>query len=482
MNYSSYEFRSKKFIYFLTFHANLGSFVTGMFFVALNACIWEVLGAIESAAESERFDKILLSAAIPFGAIFGAWGASAFAVKKGRRSSLIAADVIAVVACLSSVDQSFFIILIGRLLCGIVVGINWTIIPLYVREVSPPDLSGRSGAIFRIMFCAGILLTFIMSLGLKLQKQGDDVFIDDKDNLWKVIFLLPIAFCVLRTLIFIILVRLETPRYYISQNDQENAMLALAQIYTDEQVKSIYSQESRFEDTNDFSEVLSPRFKRQAMIVFLLILVNEFMGTNALTFYSTEIFLNSGKSKEADYFNIRPLNVYFSLVRFLATVVGIGLIDKIGRRPLILYGTILTTLVGALTSLTTFSENLHLGEEILTIIFTGLQSMSLNLVLPIYTAELLPSYGMGLQVIFQMVCVLLVTIVFPYAVTIKYAFMVFTAVGVFSFIPMLKLVKETKGKTLNEIYRLFHAEKDSGLLDEEVVEEEFSPYSLRSDY
>jgi len=477
MNYSSYEFRSKKFIYFLTFHANLGAFVTGMFFVALNACVWEVLATIKAPESSERFNKIALSAAIPFGAIFGAWGASAFAVKRGRRSSLIISDVIAVAACLISVDSSIFLIAMGRLLCGIYVGINWTIIPLYVREVSPPDLSGRSGAIFRIMFCAGILLTFILSLGFTLKEQDGEVYAK-ADPLWKVIFLLPILFCAIRTIIFIFIIRLETPRYYISQSDQENAMLALAQIYTDDQVKSIYSQESRFEDTSNFTEVLSPRFKRQASIVFLLILVNEFMGTNALTFYSTELFLDAGdKNSEANFFKVRPLNVYFSLVRFLATVVGIALIDKVGRRPLMLYGTVFTTLVGALTAITSFfPEHLLIEEEILMIVFTGLQSMSLNLVLPIYTAELLPSYGMGLQVIFQMICILLVTLVFPYTVALEYAFIVFALVGVVSFIPMLKMVKETKGKTLNEIYRLFHAERDSGLLDEEVVEEEFSPY------
>lgn len=467
MNYSSYEFRSKKYIYFLTLHANLGALVGGMFFVALNACIWEVVKNFDDKF-SESFDWALLSSAIPFGAIFGAWSSSYFAARKGRRTTLIVSDLVAIIGCLFSVSSSLGMMTFGRLICGFVAGINWTIIPLYVREISPPDLSGRSGAFFRIMFCAGMVLTFILALFLENPPTA-------ADNMWRVIFLVPILFCIIRVVIFILSVQMDTPRYYMARDDEDNALLALAQIYKQEQVESIYRRENRFEDVRSFRDIWSGKYQRQFMIVFLLIFVDEFMGTNALSFYSTDIFLNEEKaySKPTFFVDVRIFNVIFVTVRLGTTLIGTVLIDRIGRRPLILYGTLLTTIVGILVSISS-SLHYYIQEKVLIVIFTGLQTLSLNLVLPIYSAELLPTFGIGLQVIFQMMCLLIVTWVFPFLVSINFGFMIFTAVGLFSFIPMFKLIKETKGKTLNEIYRLFHAERDSGLLDEEVVEEPFS--------
>jgi len=436
-----------------------------MFYVALNACIWEVIENLGGDNFSETFDWALLSSAIPFGAIFGAWGSSYFASKEGRRKTLIVADLIAIPGCLLSISSSMGIMTIGRLICGLVAGANFTIIPLYVREISPPDLSGRSGAFFRIMFCAGMVFTFLLSYMLAIPPTAED-------QMWKLIFLAPILFCVIRTVVFIFRVQMETPRFYMARDDEDNALLALSTIYKQEQVESIFERENKFEDVRSWKDLWKGKFQRQFAVVFLLIFVDEFMGTNALSFYSSDIFLDKEKSfnEKTLFSDLRNFNLIFVSVRLMTTFIGTTLIDRIGRRPLILYGTLLTTITGILISVS-YALNFYIQEKVLIVIFTGLQTLSLNLVLPIYSAELLPTYGIGLQVMFQMLCTMIITSVFPFLVNVNFGFMIFTAVGVFSFIPMFKMVKETKGKTLNEIYRLFHAERDSGLLDEEVVDQ-----------
>ena len=444
----------------MVFNANLGAIGAGIFFVALNACILEILLVIKSPNSYANYYSATLSSIIPLGAVFGGLASSFLADQFGRRKIMIIMDVLTIIGCALSVIANPYLIILGRVLCGIITGVNYMVIPLYVREISPPNMSGRAGSYFRIFFTLGIFITFLIALGL--QKPANS-----NDELWRVIFALPCVFALSRTIIFLGWLKLDTPKYYLETGQESNALAALMEIYREDQVDQVFQREKKYEKASYF-DVFRYQYRRQMVLIVLLIFATEFMGANALNFYTSSIFLGEldPNVRADDIARVRTLNVVFASVRFLASILGKYMIDKFGRRPLLIYGSLMSIFIAGLTA---FSETVDflIAEQSLIILYTAIQGLTFTLVLPVYTAELLPSFGIALQVVVQMFSIMVVTVAFPF-VTIRTSFLVFAIVGAVTFIPIFKFAKETKSKTLNEVYRAFHAEKGSGLLDEEV--------------
>ena len=463
MNYSSYEQRSKRYIDSLVINANLGAIGAGIFFVTLNACILETLLVIDSGLTYATYYIATLSSAIPFGAIFGGLISSFFADKFGRRRTMIFADILTIFTCFLSVSYDPIIMMTGRVLCGVITGINFMVIPLYVREISPPTMTGRAGSYFRIFFTLGMLLTFVVALWLQNPATKTD-------QLWRVISALPCLFAFLRTVIFLLWIRMDTPRYYIQRGQETNVIIALQKIYRQDQVEQIYLKEKKYEKAT-FWDLFGFQYKRQTLLIILLIFATELTGSNTLDFYTSAIFYNKFDAVAyVDEINkVRMLNVVFALVRLMASFLGKYLIEKAGRRPLIIYGSLLTIFF-ALLIRSSESMSFLIGQQSLVILYTAVQSLTFALVLPIYAAELLPSFGIALQVSVQMLCVGVVTLTFPYVGLGNY-FLLFSLVGVLTFLPIFKLAKETKSKTFYEVYRLFHIEGGGGLLDDEAEED-----------
>jgi len=462
MNSSVYK--SKRYIYFMTINANLGALVAGICLVSVNACLYDVLAAVESTGINEAFNQALLSSAMPFGGIFGSLIASFTTGKLGRRKTMILADYLTIAGSILSIMSRFRLILAGRILCGICAGINYMAVPLYVREMSPPEMSGKTGAIYRLAFASGVFLTFLMSFGLAKTPSADDIW-------WRVIFLTPCVFAILRIVGFMCWVRLDTPRYYIFEFNHRDAIDSLKMIYQDEYVPKIYESEKKVERAQNISDILGYKYRNQVKVLMLLYCISQFTGSSALTFYSTMIFTQSqdDDSGNSDIDAVNQLNLILAVMKIFSALVGGVLADKLGRRPLLVYGNIAITISLFLIGFADYIEYLP-GLAIMVIVYATLHGLTYSLVLPIYTSELLPAYGISVLLAFDYLCILVVSFVFPF-VDLNQAFLGFAIAGAAFFLPVFRSVKETKGKTLHEIYKMFHAEKSSGLLDDDMSDD-----------
>ena len=107
-----------------------------------------------------------MSSLLPLGAMFGALGSGCFSKNIGRRKNLIIADIIIIVASITTVIPFTITFGIGRFLSGIGIG-NFSILcPLYINEFSPSDISGKIGSMMMLSGCTGTLFVFGIALAL----------------------------------------------------------------------------------------------------------------------------------------------------------------------------------------------------------------------------------------------------------------------------------------------------------------------------
>jgi len=449
MYYSSKESAGKKYITYLVWNANLGAIVSGIFFVNFNACAEQVIAGADSL--DERASTILyfqFLASLVFGGVLGGLISSSIANNLGRRKAMMIADVITIIGCLVTIHSSFAILLLGRLICGVALGLNIMVIPLYVREISPPELSGKIGSSFRICFTIGLLLPFICTLEFLLE--------DPPKIIFALVFRMPCLFALARLISFVKWVHLDTPQFYIDKNQDGNAIMALEKILDGDRVEHIYHREKKFE-IKGIRGVFGPKYKKQAMLIMLLIFASEFMGANSIILTDSVLFSQAGFDGSRI---LSVLNIIMGFSRLLSAVLGSILLEQIGRKRLFLSGILLSIFLIFPIIFLANAQTL----QVATIMFYSIwQGLTISLVLPIYASELLPPSGVALQVVFQMVCLLVSTLLCYLAAGT--VFFIYGLVGFATIYPISKLAKETKGKTLNEVCMMFQPDTSRGLLD-----------------
>ena len=278
--------KSEKYIYFMALAASLGSCTSGLFFTIFNAAQIEL-----EKAFSEKIPEgieALFQSFIPLGGLIGGIFSGLLADNFGRRVGLIIVDVLTIIGCILTVVTSTPIIplfLLGRFICGLTVGFNWTIVTLFIREISPVNLSGRTGSFFMLSFAFGILLSYLISLLLPQDHP--------KGELWRLLFIFPAVISILRLFIFIFVITFDTPKFYILQNNNAAAQRVLTKIYKEEYVASIYEKEKKAAKRTDFREYFKGKFKKQFNLACMLIIIFQLTGINLVTFYSSKMFFHS---------------------------------------------------------------------------------------------------------------------------------------------------------------------------------------------
>jgi MFS family permease len=157
---------SKGYLYGLVSTAALGAFYFGyemgvmnplQFYLELDIYHWD--------DKSASFYIGMLSAFLPLGAIPGAFFSGKIAAYFGRRYACMICDAIAMVGLVLTLVVNLPTMAIGRFICGISVGINSVLVPLYINEISPIHIKGVMGAANQIFICLGVLLAYIMFMG-----------------------------------------------------------------------------------------------------------------------------------------------------------------------------------------------------------------------------------------------------------------------------------------------------------------------------
>ena len=417
------------------------------------------------------FDVGIISGAIPFiqpyfgwtelqlgwgvssilvGAIAGAFGTGSFTEKYGRKRLLISVALFFAVSCAGMAlakSQTFFIGF--RVLGGLAVGAVSVLSPMYVAEVAPPKIRGTLITIYQLAITLGILVSYLVNFALH----------DVEDN-WRWMF----ATGLLPSIIFFIgLIFIpESPRWLVKAGFQEKARIVLERIGGAAFARSEISEiEKSLKDAGSGSALrvlFAPRYRKVLILGLLLAVFVQISGINTVVDYAPKILLAAG----LEIRNALLQTSLIGLVNFAFTFIAVWLIDRLGRRTFYIIGSsgmavTLLMLAGA------FHFELNpIFTTICIMLFIAFFASCIGPAFWTLVAEMFPNRIRGQAVAIvsftQWVFNFLVVLFFPYVLDALGGSVTFLFLAAMAFIQLLIawfFIKETKGKTLEEIEKLW---------------------------
>ncbi|MGQ3674048.1 sugar porter family MFS transporter [Xanthobacter sp. TB0139] len=330
----------------------------------------------------------LMTSAVPLGALFGALVAGSAVERYGRRTMLLfAALLFAAGALLSSATIAIWMLSLARLILGFAVGIAALVAPLYISESAPPKKRGMLVSIYQLAITLGILGAYLAGYGFS--------------DSWRTMFLLGVVPGV--ALFASMWLMPETPRWLAAQGRTGQAQAVLSRLRAAPPQSPIIQTEMAEITRTATSD--APRGKwadlfgpvaRPALIVGIgLFFLQQLSGINAVIYYAPEIFREAG----FDTGSSRLLaSVGIGLVNVLMTLVGMALIDRIGRCKLLLIGFTGTALslgmiaIGAATE----AQSLDMVALVGLVIYIGAFAASLGPLPWVMMSEIFPQNVRGL--------------------------------------------------------------------------------------
>ena len=387
------------------------------------------------------------------GCIPGAMAAGFVSDRYGRRKVLfLCAILYAVSGLFSAIPRTFGEFLIARFISGLGIGASSMICPVYIAEIAPKDWRGRLGSLFQLGIVLGIFVTLFINQ--RIQSMGDEAW--NAQNGWRWM----LAAEVIPAIIFycVLFVVPESPRWLIQAQREAEARAILTRIggkvHADEEIAAV--QEIVQQEEGKFSELFSLRFRKPLMIAIFLMIFSQFSGINAIMYYSTKIFTTAGVGI-ADSFSA---SASIGLVNVLFTFVAIGLVDKAGRRPLLLVG--LAAQVIALAAVGwMFSTGTHgIGLLVGIVAFIAAFAMALGPIPWILCSEIFPTKvrgrAMSIATFTIWTSCYIVAQTFPMlndnpSIGPAITFWIYTVCSFAGLVFVWLLVPETKGRSLEEI-------------------------------
>jgi sugar porter (SP) family MFS transporter len=335
-----------------------------------------------------------------------------------------------------------------RFVGGVAVGVSSIAAPIYISEISTSENRGRLGVLYQFSLVFGILIAFFSNY-LLTGFQGSS------DWRWMLgVEAIPALMYLLLTLYIP-----DTPRWQIIfQKDDSAALKTLNQIYGDgQQADSVLKQIKTADSTAGNQEKLMNNSNRKTLLLaFLISFFNQLSGINFILYYAPEILEMAGFATRASLFN----SVLIGLTMVVFTFLGLMLIDKLGRKQLLIMGSL-----GYIFSLSGVSMAFYFQTDpqwIALFIFAFIASHAVGqgTVIWVFISEIFPnrirakgqSFGAGVHWVFAA----LITLVGPSVIAIFKAnpwpiFSFFALMMVLQLIFSIFTVPETKGKSLEEI-------------------------------
>jgi SP family arabinose:H+ symporter-like MFS transporter len=381
-----------------------------------------------------------------WGCIPGAILAGRFTDLYGRRSIL---KVVALLFILTSIASGLAptveFLVIARFLGGFAVGAASMVSPLYISEISPPEMRGRLVSLYQLSIVTGILISYLINYLLHDIGEGN----------WRWMFLTGTV----PSLLFFILLYLvpETPRFLFKKGQVEKSYQILLRIGGEDQARFILKQieESLRIKTAKFNLLFEPGYRRMLWVGFGLAVFVQISGINTIIDYAPIILRTAGWKIDVALFS----TFIMGFVNFVFTLVSIWAIDKFGRRPLYLIGSVGMALM--LTGLTIANLVGRFEGSVVLIFILLYIAFFASCIGPVFwtlVSEIFPNrirgMAMSIPVFTQWVANAGVVLIFPWMLntaggTFTFGFLALMAL--FMFIFTLKYVPETKGKTLEEI-------------------------------
>jgi len=386
------------------------------------------------------------------GAVTGALTGGPLSDRFGRRPiTLLAALIFAVGAIAAALSPTVGILVLARFILGLGVGLASLIVPLYIAEIAPPDTRGGLVSLNQLMITIGILLSYIVGV-LFTPIEG-----------WRWMFgVAVIPALVLGIGMFFLP---ESPRWLVKNGKLDKARLVLARSRVESEVETEMRQMEELERLEreqaqtGYKELLTPWIRPALIIGVGLAIFQQITGINTVIYYAPTILEIVGFSAAgaiaATALGVGVVNVGF-------TILAVRIIDRVGRRPLLIIGligmTISLALLGLVFSLESTSTAAGLLATICLALYIASFAISLGPVFWLMISEIYPLSIRGSAMSVAAICNwgsnFIVALTFPVLLATlggAGAFWLFAAIGVVAWLFVFFMVPETKGRSLEEI-------------------------------
>lgn len=447
--------------------AALGGFLFGYDSAIIN-------GTVDAVREQFSLGSGLLGFTVScalLGAALGAWYAGVCSQRFGRVRTMLVASALLSVSALGCAFAFGVWDLIGwRFVGGIGVGFASVIAPAYIAEIAPAKQRGRLATLQQLALVSGIFLAFLASAMIASLAGGAAQTAWLGLEAWRWMFLTLLV----PSLVYGILAsRLpESPRYLVERNDDEGARRVLINVVGMEpgeatetkiaEIKSTVNVERR----QRFADLFGGKFgfKTLVWIGILLSVFQQLVGINVIFYYSTTMWKSVG-FQESDSFTI---SVITSVTNIVATIVAISLVDKVGRKLLLLVGSGLMTLSLG-TMAVAFAQAVTLNGELSLPGSWGMVAlMAANLfvvgfgaswgpVVWVLLGEMFPNniraLALGIGAAAQWIANFVVSTTFPTLADqgLQVAYGIYAGFALLSFLFVWRLVRETNGRQLEHM-------------------------------
>lgn len=350
-----------------------------------------------------------------------------------------------------------------RIIGGIGVGLASMISPMYIAEIAPANVRGKLVSFNQFAIIFGMLVIYFVNYFIA--KQGNDQWLVTEGWRW-MFFSGAIPAAIFMILLFFVP---ETPRYLVLNDKEDKALKVLNKIAGEEQAPRILQ-----EIKGTLQEHHAPWLSYGFLIIFIGIMLSvfqQFVGINVVLYYAGNIFRNMGASTDSSLLQ----TIIVGSVNLLFTVVAILTVDKFGRKPLMIIGSIGMAVSMFALGFTFFlgqtGGNLTSGQSYAALIFmltyTAAFALSWGPVCWVLLSEIFPNSirgAMSIAVAAQWIANWVVSLTFPIMndnvlLTDKFnhgfSYWIYGVMGILSAIFMWKMVPETKGKTLEEMEGLW---------------------------
>jgi len=397
----------------------------------------------------------LTVSAVTAGALVSAMGAGVLADRGGRRLTNIAAGVVfAVASILCAVATSVPTLIAGRFLVGCGIGLTSVGGPMYIAEASPARIRGTFVSLFQLAITIGILLAYIVCAILA------------EAHAWR--WMLGVgAFPGVLLAIGMTLMP-ESPRWLVKQGRERDARAVLAQIdpHGDADAALLrLKSDLAAEGQGTWGELLH-RSLRPALIVGIgLAVFQQITGINAVIYYAPQIFQSAGFTSDVAALGA---TTGIGTINVLATFIAIWLVDRAGRKPLLIAGVLGMVATLAVLGLAfrggagVSGSNLGLITAVCLAAYIVFFAFSLGPIVWLMISEIYPlqnrAQAVAVSTASNWGANFLVSLTFPimtHRLGSSATFLTYSALGVLTLIFVLARVPETKGKTLEEISLLW---------------------------
>ncbi len=393
------------------------------------------------------------------GCIIGGIISGALSSRLGRKRSLIVAAVLFFLSALGSAYPEFLFFERGtatngllvafnlyRILGGIGVGLASAVVPMYIGEIAPPDVRGRMVSFNQFAIIFGMLVVYFVNWGIARGQSLDWI----NSIGWRWMFASEaIPAFLFGTLLFLVP---ETPRYLAMRQKEDKALAVLEKINGRESAMKTFAEIKESVKNAAGGKLLA--YGKVVIIVGVLLSVfQQFVGINVVLYYAPRIFESMGVAKDASMLQ----TVVMGLVNVVFTVLAIVTVDKWGRKPLLITGSIGMAVGMVALAIMSQLEIIGIGTLVFIIIFTASFMMSWGPICWVLIAEIFPNMIRGkavaIAVAAQWAANFLISSTYPPMMEFSGAFTYgfYGLMSILSAIFVWKMVPETKGKTLEQM-------------------------------